>query len=117
MSLQKNTTRHGFSLVELLVVVTIISILASVVISSFSRAAAEARDAQRLANLRTLAEAAELYHAQTGCYPSDVANWDSSIGWGSGGQDGDGWHPDRGLRELELEGYISRLPDDPLNTT
>ncbi len=110
-----STTQGGYSLIELLVVVTIIGVLSSVVIPAFGQAAAEARDAQRKATLQQLAQAMEVYHAQTGCYPSDVGGRDSSIGWGSGSEDGDTWHPSQGLRELELEGLISQMPDDPLN--
>ena len=109
-------TQGGYSLVELLVVVTIIGILGSVVVPTFGRAAMDARDSQRMASMQQLQQAMEIFHARTGCYPSDIGHWDSSVGWGPDRENGDGWHPDRGLRELELEGVMQSMPDDPLNT-
>ena len=61
--------KNGFTLIELLVVVAIIGILATVVLSSLSSARERARDAKRLADIKTIQNALEIYHLDNGSYP------------------------------------------------
>lgn len=58
------TSRYhlGFTLIELLVVISIIGLLATLVIVQLHGKRAEARDAKRLADARTLMTAFELYY-------------------------------------------------------
>lgn len=58
----------GFTLIELLVVVAIIGILATVVLASLNSASAKARDARRLADMRTLQTIMEKYYIENGSY-------------------------------------------------
>jgi len=53
----------GFSLLELLVVVGIISILLAVVASSYSTAQKKTRDTRRASDLKTIQQAAEQYYS------------------------------------------------------
>ncbi len=62
---QKN---RGFTLIELLVVIAIIGTLATVVLVSLNEARSKARDVRRLADLRQLALALELYYDTSGAY-------------------------------------------------
>lgn len=55
--------QRGFSLLELLVVIGIVSILLAIAISSFSTAQKKSRDAKRQADLRTIQQAAEQYYS------------------------------------------------------
>ncbi len=67
----------GFTLIELLVVVAIIGILATVVLASLSSGRASARDARRLADIKTIQTALELYALDNGGqYPTP--GWASS---------------------------------------
>lgn len=59
----------GFTLIEILVVLTVISILSSVVYMKFNSSSAQARDAERQADLRNLQNAIELYKEKYGRYP------------------------------------------------
>ncbi len=54
---------EGFSLIELLVVITIIGLLASVGLTSYTRAQERARDAKRQSDLISLKNALEIYYA------------------------------------------------------
>lgn len=70
----------GFTLVEILVVVSIIAILAGVLLMNFSTSSASGRDAKRQADLRMLQNAIELYKNKHGWYPAGCAS-DTGGGW------------------------------------
>jgi prepilin-type N-terminal cleavage/methylation domain-containing protein len=59
----------GFTLVELMVVVSVIGILSSIVYANFGSARAAARDDIRKSSLEEVRLALELYKAQYGRYP------------------------------------------------
>ncbi len=64
----------GFTLIELLVVIAIIGILSSVVLASLNSARAKSRDARRVADVKQLQLALELYFDSCGRYPADSSN-------------------------------------------
>jgi prepilin-type N-terminal cleavage/methylation domain-containing protein len=61
--------RRGFTLIELMVVVTIIGILASIVLVSLDTARVKARDARRLADIRQTVLGLEFYVDEYRHYP------------------------------------------------
>lgn len=65
---------RGFTLVELLVVISILGILASVGLVAFTSAQMRGRDAQRKSNLKEISSALELYYSDYGKYPDSVNN-------------------------------------------
>jgi len=64
--------QSGFTLLELLVVTAIIGILAMVVLASLSDARATARDTARVAGVREVQKALELYYIEHGGYPTQA---------------------------------------------
>ncbi len=62
--------KKAFTLIELLVVIAIIALLAVLSLVSFSNARAEARDAKRLTDIKTIQNGLELYNLDFGQYPS-----------------------------------------------
>lgn len=67
--------KKGFTLVELLVVMAIIGVLASLAVGSFRTAQMRGRDAQRKSDLKQLSHAFELYYSDYKKYP-DVSDID-----------------------------------------
>jgi len=60
---------YGFTLIELMVVISIISLLASIILASMNSARAKARDARRLHDLRQIETALALFYDKFGKYP------------------------------------------------
>jgi prepilin-type N-terminal cleavage/methylation domain-containing protein len=67
---------RAFTLIELLIVVAIIAILASIAVPNFLEAQTRAKVAATQADMRTLATALEAYHVDNNRYPSRTASLD-----------------------------------------
>ena len=67
----RNKNQSGFTLIELLVVIAIIGLLASVVLLALNSARAKSRDAKRLADVRQIASAMELFFNDYNSYPTN----------------------------------------------
>lgn len=96
----------GFTLIELLVVVAIIGVLASVVLASLNTARARGRDARRLADVKQIQSALEMYFNDYGYYPQRYGHTENNTG-GCGGTPS--WC---GLK-TDLAPYLS-ISGDPL---
>jgi prepilin-type N-terminal cleavage/methylation domain-containing protein len=71
----KNIKITGFTLIEVMVVITIVGLLASVVLASLTDARAKARDTQRVQIVKELQKALELYrNGNGGNYPCFTLN-------------------------------------------
>lgn len=91
------TGTRGFTLIELMVVIAIIGLLASIILVSLSTAQQKGRDARRIADLKEIETALELYYSDHNSYP--VATTQTSAV--------------TALTAL-VPTYISNLTDDPL---
>lgn len=90
MSIFRKKSR-GFTLIELLVVIAIIGILASVVLASLNSARRKSRDARRVADIKQIQLALELYFDSFSQYPATLS--------------------------LLAPNYIPVVPQDPLTGT
>ncbi len=64
--------KKGFTLIELLVVIAIIGILSTLAVVSLQNARKSARDAKRVADVKQMQTALELYFNDWQGYPTDV---------------------------------------------
>jgi general secretion pathway protein G len=102
--------QRGFTIVELLVVVTVIAILAAIVYSNFSSAQRQARDAKRTSDIVEIQKALRLYYADNGHFPDVTAN-PGHFGWETS-QDVTGTF----LESLTAKYFKNGVPIDPTNT-
>ena len=66
--------QKGFTLLELLVVISIIGLLASILVINLTSARRRARDTKRIADIRNLQTAAEDYFGKIGKYPTVISD-------------------------------------------
>jgi prepilin-type N-terminal cleavage/methylation domain-containing protein len=64
--------KRGFILIEILVVVAIIGVLSTVVLAALKEARVKARDTERVAEIKQLTLALELYRGTNGFYPTTL---------------------------------------------
>ncbi len=70
--------KRGFTLVELMVVIAIITFLASIVVSALNASRSKARDAERKQDMIQVRNALELYYSVNKSYPSTGGNFYST---------------------------------------
>ena len=61
--------QKGFTIIELLIVIAIIAILATLVLTNFQNAQAKGRDATRQTDINSIYQKLEEYHNEEGAYP------------------------------------------------
>lgn len=93
--------RRGFTLIEVLVAVTIIAVLISIGVVSYSSINRRSRDAKRKGDVEQLRSALEMYRADNSSYPN--------IGSGA-------WANASGLATVLVSTYLPAIPSDPKST-
>ncbi len=97
------TRSRGFTLLELVIVITIIGIISAIVLVALGESRAKGRDGQRAAQTQEFLKAFELYYSDNGAYPSDglMGTYRQPVQISVIGS------------SLTNSGYIKRIPDDP----
>lgn len=70
-------SRHGFTLVELLVVITVIGLLVALLLPAVQMARESGRRTQCIGNLKQIGAAAQLCHNTHGKFPASTGTWES----------------------------------------
>jgi len=96
---KKHHQKRGFTLLETLIIITIIGILVAIGLTSYTNIQARARDTKRKNDLDSLQEAVELYHLDYDTYPASAL-----IDWGGSFTDGS-------------TVYMAEVPQDPSGNT
>lgn len=93
--------KRGFTLIEIMVVIAIIGILASIVMAALGTAKGSARDGRRVSDIKNIQLALSLYYNDNGFYPTDIYQAYNSS---------DGVNP---ATDGLLGAYMSKVPNDP----
>ncbi|MFH0818572.1 MAG: type II secretion system protein [Patescibacteria group bacterium] len=102
--------KNGFTIIELLIVVSIIALLITLSIVEYSSYTVKARDAQRLSSVEAIQNALALYYQDNGKYPASDLSGTYSSNYGT-------WSDLTNPISLasKLYPYIELLPVDPIN--
>lgn len=91
---------QGFTLIEVLVSVTIVAVLVAVGVVSYGNVNKRSRNARRYSDIEQIRSAMELYRADAGKYPQ-YATADNA------------WADVSGIPDLVPSGYMPAIPQDP----
>lgn len=107
----RNSSRRGFTIVELLIVVVVIAILAAVTIVAFNGVVSRSQDSRRQDDAQAITKALQLYYIDNGSYPTSSGSTTINNFWST--------TADASWANLQsqLSKYISTLPTDPANIT
>lgn len=103
--------KRGFTIVELLIVIVVIAILASISVVAYNGIQARAKDSARSQDIKTIVQALEMHYADRGFFPNQTTYTPGSTAINGG------WSTtaDNSWANLAavLAPYISKLPTPP----
>lgn len=117
MNIYRNTHRQrGFTLMELLIVMVILSILVAIATGAYASSTRRGRDNRRKNDLRSLSTALETYYGDKGRYPTGTGG--VIMGCGSGDTSACDWgDTTNGFKDQYGTLYMVLMPQDPLTAS
>ncbi len=94
-------SKRGFSLIELLVAISIIALLAALIISGIGNSRTRGRDSKRVSDIKNIQISLELYYDRNHFYPDSATAQSVQTA----------------LTGLVSGGFMQSIPDDPLGGT
>lgn len=85
--IRNNRSMAGFTIVELLIVIVVIAILASISVVAYNGIQSRANIAKINSDLLTINKAIQMYYAENGSYPDNSNTWRGYRAYGAHGQD------------------------------
>jgi general secretion pathway protein G len=97
-------SQEGFTLIEILVVVVILGILASIIVPKIMRRPEEARRTKAIMDIKAIETALNLYRLDNGVYPSTEQGLEALV-----------TKPTTGIipKNWKEDGYLDKVPKDP----
>lgn len=106
------STRKGFTLVELLIVIIIIAVLAAIAIPKFANSSGRSKDSALRSNLKIVRNAVDLFRADTGYYPATLSDLAVTAA-PANGLDSSG--TSKAITATDWRGpYVQTVPTDPV---
>jgi general secretion pathway protein G len=111
--------RHGFTLVELLVVIVVLAVLAAIVLPRFMNSSRRSKESALRSDLKLLRNAVSLFNADTGTYPKLLTDLSSTTAPTTATAKGlDNTGTETSYSPSDWHGpYIQDLPKDPISGT
>jgi general secretion pathway protein G len=106
-ALRHRTSQHGFTLIEIMVVVVIIGILGAIVVPQFMSRPDQAKVTAARVDLQAIGTALEMYRLDNFHYPSTQQGLEALSKRPSGVPTPRSWNP---------QGYLKSVPVDPWGT-
>ena len=107
---QKKQHNHGFTIVELLIVIVVIGILAAITIVAYNGVQNRAKNSLRKSDIAAITKALELYYIDNGRFPAGSGSTTINASWST--------TADASWQNLAtaLAPYMAKLPADPVST-
>lgn len=104
MASSNNRSRHGFTLIEIMVVVVILGILAAVIVPRLLGRPDEAKVTKAKVDMKSIEEALGLFKLDNGFYPSTEQGLEALV-----------TKPETGRipTRFSVDGYLKKVPLDP----
>ncbi|MGL4473101.1 MAG: type II secretion system major pseudopilin GspG [Shewanella sp.] len=102
--MQRNTRQQGFTLLEVMVVIVILGILASMVVPNLMGNKEKADQQKAVSDIVALENSLDMYKLDNSIYPTTEQGLDALVQKPSGSPE---------PRNYRNEGYLKRLPQDP----
>ena len=96
----QSSIRKGFTLIELMVVVVILGILATMVVPKVMSKPEQARRTKAAVDIRSIQTALNLFKADTGRFPTTAEGLQALV-------------TNPGIKGFAADGYLERVPTDP----
>ncbi len=97
---QKSRIKSGFTLIELMIVVVILGLLATIVMPKILSKPDQARRTKAMVDIRAIQSALALFKTDTGRFPTTAEGLQALV-------------TNPGLNGYDSDGYLERVPADP----
>lgn len=101
---QKNPDQRAFTLIELMIVVVILGLLATVIMPRILDRPEQARRTKAKADIQSIQTALALFKTDTGRFPTTAEGLSALVS-------------DPGIRGYNKDGYLDKIPTDPWGNT